>query len=172
VPYDVVFLHPPAIYDFREKPLFPGPVAQTLPQATTQFVIFPIGLLSMADYLDRNGYKVKVINLAEEMVFGGLRDVENYLMKLESAAYAIDLHWVVHAQGPLEIAKRCKKHHPNSLTILGGLTATCLDAQGARSDCNPLAYHQTRSQPAYLSRMGVQLCFMWRIGIQLPQTLR
>jgi len=83
----------------------------------------------MADCLDRNGYKVKVINLAEEMVFGGLRDVENYLLKLESAVYAIDLHWVVHAQGSLEIAKLCKKHHPNSLTILGGLTATCFDTE-------------------------------------------
>jgi hypothetical protein len=49
--YDVVLIHPPAIYDFREKAIFPGPIAYTVGESTEQFMIPPVGMLSIADYL-------------------------------------------------------------------------------------------------------------------------
>jgi B12-binding domain/radical SAM domain protein len=86
--------------------------------------MFPAGLMSMAEYLERNGYKVKIINLGEKMLSEGGLDVEEYIKSLEAKVFGIDLHWCVHAQGALETAKLCKKMHPESLVILGGLTAT------------------------------------------------
>ncbi|PUA31367.1 MAG: hypothetical protein B9J98_06750 [Candidatus Terraquivivens tikiterensis] len=122
--YDAVFLHPPAIYDFRERPTFPGPIAYTVTESTEQFIIPPIGMLSIAEYLDRHGYRVVVENIGERMVQDKNFDVEGHIKGIEGSVYAIDLHWCVHAQGAIELAKLCKRLHPDSVIVLGGLTAT------------------------------------------------
>ncbi|MEM3398248.1 MAG: radical SAM protein [Nitrososphaerota archaeon] len=122
--YDVVFLHPPAIFDFRDKPFFPGPIAYTVSESTHQFIIPPIGMLSIADYLDRNGYKVYVDNIGERMLQERRFSVEDYLEKIDARIFAIDLHWIIHAHGAINLARICKNIHPDSLIVLGGLTAT------------------------------------------------
>jgi B12-binding domain/radical SAM domain protein len=120
--YDVVLLHPPAIYDFRRKAIFPGVSGTTAEQA--QFCKVPIGMLSIAEYLDRHGYKVIIDNLGDRMVRSNTFDVEAHLKDLSASIYAVGLHFLQHAQGAIEIARLCKKLHPGSLVILGGLTAT------------------------------------------------
>jgi len=127
--YDVIFLHPPAIYDFRKRIIFPGPIAETIRESTSQFIIFPVGLLSMAEYLERYGCRVKIFNLGEEMISDPNYDDQRFIEKTESDIYAIDLHWCTHAHGSIEIARLCKKFHPSSLIVLGGLTATCFHTE-------------------------------------------
>lgn len=122
--YDAVLIHPPAIYDFRVKTINYGPIAYTVGESTDQFIIPSIGILSIADYLDRNGYRVIVDNIGERMVTNKDFDVEEYIEKLTAKIFAIELHWSVHSQGAIEIAKLCKKIHPDAMVILGGLTAT------------------------------------------------
>jgi len=122
--YDVLLIHPPAIYDFREKAIFYGPIALTVSESTSQFMTPPIGMLSIADYLDRNGYKVLVDNIAERMITSESFNVETYIANLSARVYAIGLHWCVHSQGAIEIARLCKKLHPEAFVVLGGLTAT------------------------------------------------
>ncbi len=120
--YDVVLIHPPTVYDFRKQPLFPGALGSTVDKV--QFVKAPIGMICIADYLDRHGYKVIIDNLADRMVSDKEFDAEEHLKNTSSRVYAIDLHWHHHAQGAIEVARLCKKLHPDSLVILGGLTAT------------------------------------------------
>ncbi|NIR87056.1 hypothetical protein GWO13_05565 [Candidatus Bathyarchaeota archaeon] len=122
--HDLLFLHPPSVYDFRDMPWFPGPVARLVPESTSVFMTIPIGLMSISDYLDRYGFKVRIMNLREMMVSDPDFNVENFLKKVDAAIFGIDLHWCTHSQGAIEIARLCKKHHPNSLVVLGGLTAT------------------------------------------------
>lgn len=122
--YDVILIHPPAIYDFRKKAIFPGPIAYTVGGSTVQFVIPPIGMLSIADYLNRNGYTAVVDNIGERMITSPSFDAEEHIRELSAKVYAIGLHWSVHSQGAIEIAKLCKKLHPDALVVLGGLTAT------------------------------------------------
>ncbi len=122
--YDVLLIHPPAIYDFREKPIFPGPIAYNVGVSTDQFIIPPLGMLSIADYLDRNGYRVLVDNIGERMLTDSGFDVEGYLRRSSAKVYAIGLHWCVHSQGAIELARVCKRLHPDALVVLGGLTAT------------------------------------------------
>ncbi len=122
--YDVVLIHPPAVYDFREKAIFYGPIAYTVSESTEQFVIPPIGMLSIADYLDRNGYNVIVDNIGERMVASESFDAKEHIRNLSARVYGIDLHWCVHSQGAIEIAGLCKKLHPDALVVLGGLTST------------------------------------------------
>jgi B12-binding domain/radical SAM domain protein len=121
---DVILLHPPSIYDFRKRTLFPGPIAYTVSESTSQFLIPPIGLLSIADYLDRNWYKVVLDNLGERMAHDKSFDPEQYIARTSARVYGVDLHWSVHAQGAIEVARLCKRLHPESLVVLGGLTAT------------------------------------------------
>jgi len=122
---DVLFLHPPTIYDFRRKCFFPGPLAETVSHYTTVLISVPVGFISMADYLARNGCKTKVVNLGERMVVDADFDVERFVRKEQAAVYGVDLHWVAHCQGAIEVARLCKRLHPNSLVVLGGLTSTC-----------------------------------------------
>jgi B12-binding domain/radical SAM domain protein len=122
--YDVILIHPPAIYDFRKKTIFPGPIGYTVGESTDQFMIPPVGMLSIADYLNRNKYNVIVDNLCERMVTSEDFDAEEHIKNLSAKVYAIGLHWCVHCQGAIEIARLCKKLHPDAMVILGGLTAT------------------------------------------------
>jgi len=78
--YDVIMLHPPAIYDFRKKPLFPGALGASVEQI--QFNKVPIGMLSIAEYLDRHGYRVMVDNLGDRMINSQLFDPREHLAKL------------------------------------------------------------------------------------------
>ncbi len=122
--YDVILIHPPAVYDFRERAIFPGPIAYTVGGSTGQFIMPPVGTVSIADYLSRNGYSARVDNLGERMVTSERFDAKKHIANLSARVYGIDLHWCVHAQGAIEIARLCKQLHPESMVVLGGLTAT------------------------------------------------
>jgi B12-binding domain/radical SAM domain protein len=120
--YDVVLIHPPAFYDFRKQPLFPGPLGPSVEKV--QFIKVPVGMVCIANYLDRHGVRVIIDNIADRMVSSREFDVEKHLKNLEAGIYAIDLHWHHHAQGAIELARLCKRLHPEALVVLGGLTST------------------------------------------------
>ena len=46
--------------------------------------------------------------------------------KLDPVAFGIDLHWLPHAHGSIEVARIVKKHHPETPVIFGGLSSTLL----------------------------------------------
>jgi len=120
--YDVIILHPPAVFDFRDKPLFPGALGGSVEQV--QFNKVPIGMLSIAEYLDRHGYRVIVDNLCDRMVANSDFDPLRHLKELSAPIFAIGLNFQQHAPGAMEVARLCKELHPDSLVVMGGLTAT------------------------------------------------
>jgi B12-binding domain/radical SAM domain protein len=120
--YDVILIHPPAIYDFRTRPIFHGPLGASVEQI--QFNKVPIGMISIADYLDRHGYRVIVDNLNDRMIHAPAFDVEEHLEKMDASVIAIGLNFQQHSQGAMAIARRCKELHPESTVVMGGLTAT------------------------------------------------
>ena len=110
--YDVVLIHPPTIYDFRKKTFFPGPIAYTVRESSDQFIIPPIGMFSIAEFLERNGYKVLIDNLGDRMLYDRSFDVEQHLRKIDTTVYGVRLNWSMHLQGALEVARLCKALHP------------------------------------------------------------
>jgi len=120
---DLILLHPPHVYDFRNTPQLYGPVSDLVP-ATPVFEMYPLGFASMAEYLEKSGYQVRIVNLAYRMLRDGRFNVEKFINKLEAPIFGIDLHWLVHAHGALEIARLVKKYHPSSKIVLGGFTAS------------------------------------------------
>ncbi len=120
---NLVLLHAPSVYDFRQESILYGPVSDVVP-STTVFEMYPIGFTALAEYLEQRGLRVRIVNLAVRMLNDAGFDVEKQIRRLHPDAFGIDLHWLPHAHGAIEIAKLVKKHHPHTPVILGGLSAT------------------------------------------------
>lgn len=125
---DFVLLHPPSVYDFREKAIMYGPISDVVP-STSIFESYPVGFISMLNYLHKHGYRVRIINIALKMLNNLKFDPEKLIKPLNPLAFGIDLHWLVHVQGSLKLAEIIKKWHPNTPVILGGLSATYFHIQ-------------------------------------------
>jgi len=122
-PADLIFLHAPSVYDFRQRAILYGPISDVVP-SNPVFEMYPIGLTTMAEYLERYGYRVRIVNLAVRMLDDPDFDVEQFIARLEARAFGIDLHWLPHAHGALAIAELVKRHHPHTPIIFGGFSAT------------------------------------------------
>jgi len=120
---DLVLLHAPSVYDFRHESILYGPVSDLVP-STPVFEMYPIGLTTIAEYLERHGLRVRIVNLAVRMLNSSRFDPEKMIRQLRPAAFGIDLHWLPHAHGAIEIAKLCKKLHPDIPVMLGGFSST------------------------------------------------
>ncbi len=121
---DLIFLHPPSVYDFRQRSIMFGPVSDLVP-STPVFEMYPIGFSILGDYLEKRGFKTRTINLAIRMLKDPSFDVEKFISSLASPLlFGIDLHWLPHAHGSLEIAKIVKKYHPGVPIVFGGLSSS------------------------------------------------
>ena len=120
---DLLLLHAPSVYDFREKAILYGPVSDMVPSSTV-FEMYPVGFLTIASYLHDRGMKVRVVNLALRMMNSRRFDVPRYLAGQKPRAVGIDLHWLPHAHGALEVARIVKELHPSVPVIMGGLSSS------------------------------------------------
>jgi B12-binding domain/radical SAM domain protein len=120
---DLILLHPPTLYDFRNLPGIHGPISDVVP-STPIFEMYPIGFASLSEYLERHGLRVRIINVALKMLKDEGFDVERLIRKNRPVAFGIDLHWMAHVQGTLAMAELIKRFHPDTPVILGGLSAT------------------------------------------------
>lgn len=120
---DLILLHPPSIFNFRELPIFYGPISDVIPSSSL-FENYPIGFITLSEHLNRNGISVRVVNLALKMLRDRSFDPEAFVARLDPVAFGIDLHWLPHVDGSLTLAELVKKHHPGTPVIFGGLSAT------------------------------------------------
>jgi MoaA/NifB/PqqE/SkfB family radical SAM enzyme/radical SAM superfamily enzyme YgiQ (UPF0313 family) len=96
-------------------------------EAAGEFAEIPVGLESIRRYLEaRSDYRVRVANLAG--LYVGAPDqharVARHLAGLRARVFAVDLHWLVHAPGALEVLRLCRQLHPAARTVVGGMSAT------------------------------------------------
>jgi B12-binding domain/radical SAM domain protein len=120
---DLVLLHPPSVYDFRQEAILYGPIADFAP-APYVFELHPLGYGSLTDYLEYAGYRVHIVNLARHMLDDPKFDADEAIAALNPIAFGIDFHWLSHAQGSLAVAQIVKTFHPETPVILGGFSAT------------------------------------------------
>ncbi|HKJ96163.1 MAG TPA: cobalamin-dependent protein, partial [Thermoplasmataceae archaeon] len=120
---DVTFVHPPSIYNFRSRNLRPGPISDVVP-STPVFEMYPIGLISMLNYLTTRGYDARISNLAVLMLSSSTFDEEAYLKGLDSDVFGVDLHWLPHVHGAINVVRTLKRLHPESKVVLGGYSAS------------------------------------------------
>jgi radical SAM superfamily enzyme YgiQ (UPF0313 family) len=86
--------------------------------------MYPIGLTSIAAYLESNNYNTRIVNLAYRMLRNPRFDVARHLAELDAPVFGIDLHWLPHAYGALGVAELVKRVNPKAKVLMGGLPAT------------------------------------------------
>jgi B12-binding domain/radical SAM domain protein len=86
--------------------------------------MYPLGFTTLADYLERYGFEVRIINLAVRMLRSQSFKPESVIEKLDPLMFGIDLHWLPHAHGAIELAKLVKKYHPKTPIVFGGYSST------------------------------------------------
>ena len=121
--HDIVFLHAPSVFDFRERATLWGPISDLVP-STPVFDMYPIGFTTLLAHVQQHGFEARIMNLAARMVRSKRFDPERAIAGLHSRAFGIDLHWLPHAHGALETARLVKKCHPQAPVIFGGYSAT------------------------------------------------
>jgi len=120
---DLVLLHAPSVYDFRQKTILYGPVSDLIPPSPV-FEMYPIGFTSIAEYLERAGYRVRIVNLAVRMLKDNNFNAEKMIKHLRAPVFGIDLHWMVHCHGAIEMARLVKKYHPEAKVVFGGFSSS------------------------------------------------
>ena len=111
-----------------------GPVSDLVP-STPIFEVYPLGLSTIAEYLERSNYHVRTINLAYLMLRSDRFDVEATIRTLNPMIFGIDLHWMPHCHGVIEVARICKTEHPDIPVIIGGISASYYHDQLLEYEC-------------------------------------
>ncbi len=120
---NLILLHPPSVMDFRKRTLLLGPVSDLIP-STPVFEMYPIGFTTIASHLESNGYSVRIVNIATRMLASKRFDPERFVRSIDAGVFGIDLHWMPHVQGALELAKIVKRQHPDRPIVFGGFSST------------------------------------------------
>ncbi|MDD1773629.1 MAG: TIGR04190 family B12-binding domain/radical SAM domain protein, partial [Methanomassiliicoccales archaeon] len=120
---DLVLLHPPSVMDFRKRTLLLGPVSDLIP-STPVFEMYPVGFVTLASYLESRNFEVRIVNIASRMLGSDGFNPEKFVKSLDAKMFGIDLHWMPHVQGALELARMVEKHQPDSPIVLGGFSAS------------------------------------------------
>ncbi len=114
--YDVLFIHP----NRSLKPEY-GKNAKFV---RGSFIFIPMGVFAIADFLEREGFGVKIINYPLEQYLNRNWNLADFLKKIDFKVCGIDLHWIHNAHGAISVAKIVKKVNPNAKVILGGYSAS------------------------------------------------
>lgn len=147
---DLVLLHPPSVYDFRKESILYGPVSDLVP-STPVFEMYPIGFTTMAEYLEQRGFRVRIVNLAVRMLKSRRFDAEKFIRQQKPMAFGIDLHWMPHAHGAIEVAKLVKKHHPDTPVVFGGFSSSFYHEDlVARPEVDFVLRGDSTEEPLYL----------------------
>jgi len=77
---DLILLHPPSVYDFRERAILYGPISDLIPSSPV-FEMYPLGFLTMTSYLEERGLIVRIVNLALRIINDRQSDVPAFLAK-------------------------------------------------------------------------------------------
>ena len=147
---DVVLIHPPSVYDFRDRTIFYGPISDVIPSSPV-FEMYPIGFLTIATYLRKRGYRVRIINLALMMMRSRRFRPERLLRRLRPKLFAIDLHWLPHAHGGPEVAALLKRLHPEIPILFGGISASYYHEELIRNSSIDFVLRGSVTEPCVLA---------------------
>ncbi|NVM34759.1 MAG: cobalamin B12-binding domain-containing protein [Candidatus Lokiarchaeota archaeon] len=114
--YDIIFIHPPRVLnpDYGKNTKF----------NRGTFIFIPMGVFAIADFLEKEGFGVKIINYPLEQYLNRNWNLSDFLKNIDFGICGIDLHWIHNAHGAIEVAKIVKKINPNAKVVLGGYSAS------------------------------------------------
>jgi len=112
----VLYIHPAKL---------PGWVERTWREAFASFHVMPMGAVALANLLGSHGFEVTGLNYPMELDLDPRFDLLGWLARRPAPLMVmVDLHWLEHSFGALEVARVCKQVYPNTPVVIGGLTAS------------------------------------------------
>jgi len=84
----------------------------------------PMGLLAIADYADRQGYKTEVLHPGIEWINNKSFSLISHVEKCLPRLIGLSLHWHQQSYDVIETARVIKFNNPDIFIVLGGLTAS------------------------------------------------
>lgn len=123
---DILFVHAPAYFDFRNESKLYFPYLSTSGDVpiTPLYEYYPMGFNTLKRFLTERGHTADILNLCSLLLKYPNVDIECLLKQVEARVIGIDLHWMVHVQGSLEVAAMLKKLHPHTKIIFGGISSS------------------------------------------------
>lgn len=123
---DLLLVHPPAVFEFRDRRdiYFPFLGTSDAVPTTPLFEYFPLGFKTLQRYLSDRGHDVTLLNLSTLFLRYPTLALETVADALDVRLVGIDLHWMVHVQGSLAVAARLKELRPDLRIIFGGISST------------------------------------------------
>jgi len=123
---DLVLMHAPASFDFRNRRDIYFPFLGTSGDVpiTPLYEYFPVGFKTLQRFLGDRGHDVRIINLSSVLLRFPELDLDDMLNALDTPLIGIDLHWMVHVQGSHAVAKRIHEVRPDIKVIFGGISST------------------------------------------------
>ncbi len=134
---DLILVHPPAFFDFRHRGDIYFPFLGTSGDVpiTPLYEYFPIGFKALETQLAARGYVVRIINLSSLLIRYPHLGMATIAEALDAPLVGIDLHWMVHVQGSLEVARQIKALRPDIRIIFGGISASFYAEELIAYDC-------------------------------------
>ncbi len=123
---DLLLVHAPAVFEFRDRRDIYFPFLGTSGDVpiTPLYEYFPVGFKTLQRYLGDRGHDVALLNLSTLLLRYRHLAIEDVFAALDAPLVGIDLHWMIHAQGSLELAAQLKRARPDVQIVLGGISAT------------------------------------------------
>src|SRR5687767_9875072 len=123
---DLLLIHAPAYFDFRGRGDIYFPYLSTSGDVpiTPLYEYFPVGFKTLQRFLNDRGYDVKIMNLSSVLLAFPKLALDEILGALETPLIGIDLHWMVHVQGSLAVAKHIRAVRPDIRIVFGGISST------------------------------------------------
>ena len=87
-------------------------------------VLLPMGLMSIADLIQKKGYRVQILHLGLEKIKNHRFSLKEYLAATNPKVVGFSLHWHYQCYDTIEAVKEVKAFNHNIFTVLGGLTAS------------------------------------------------
>lgn len=89
----------------------------------------PGGLLSIADCLNKNGFKTKILHLGIEWIKDKKFRLEDYLDRTRPDVVGLSLHWHHQSYDTIRVAGRIKSFDSSIFVVLGGYTTSIFDRE-------------------------------------------
>ena len=100
----------------------------------TPYYFMPVGIIGLANLLQREGVTVRGINYPAELRRDRGFELTPWIKSQKGVRLVmVDLHWYEHAYGAISVARTCKQALPNARVLLGGITASLYAAEILRS---------------------------------------
>ena len=98
------------------------------------YPLMPVGVIALANLLQKEGLTVRGINYPLELVRNRRFRLRPWIEAQKGVRLVmVDLHWYEHSYGAISVARACRKALPGARVLLGGITASLYAPEILRS---------------------------------------